>query len=147
MHMLTLPPYVPSNFVLAVQFMKAAGQEIGPSPSNPSPDTIRLRRALIAEEYFELMGCMAANGPVLSIAKELADLLYVVYGTAAAYGINIDDVFAEVHVSNMTKLDRDNPERDAHGKILKSSTYIAPDILMTLKRQTWPLDLDSEVTE
>lgn len=57
-------------------------------------------------------------------AKELADILYVVYGAAANFGIDLDKVFAEVHRSNMTKLGPDGkPVYREDGKILKGPNY------------------------
>jgi hypothetical protein len=62
------------------------------------------------EELAELAAALH-EGRVVAVADALADLLYVVHGTALACGVPIDAVFAEVHRSNMTKL-----ELDAHGK-------------------------------
>lgn len=63
------------------------------------------------------------------LAKELADLLYVVYGTADELGIPLQQVFAEVHKSNMSKV---WPDGEVHyndvGKVLKPPTYTKPDL-------------------
>jgi len=70
---------------------------------------------------------------VVNLAKELADLLYVVYGTAAAYGIPIDDVYREVHRSNMSKLGPDGkPIYREDGKVLKGPNYTPADIQKVL---------------
>ena len=50
----------------------------------------------------------------------MADLLYVVYGTAVSYGIDMDPVFREVHRSNMSKVG--GYKRD-DGKWVKPATY------------------------
>lgn len=60
------------------------------------------------------------DGHLAPIAKELADLLYVVYGTAIAYGIDLEPVFREVHRSNMSKVG--GYTRD-DGKWVKPDTY------------------------
>jgi predicted HAD superfamily Cof-like phosphohydrolase len=61
------------------------------------------------------------------LAKELADLLVVVYGTAAAFGIPMDDVYKAVHDSNMSKKTKDGKVlRREDGKILKSDQYHEP---------------------
>ena len=62
-----------------------------------------LRERLIQEEFDELKQAMAQE-ELPAIAKELADLLYVVYGTAVSYGIDMAPVFREVHRSNMSKV-------------------------------------------
>lgn len=81
------------------------------------------RTRLMNEELAEVVKAMATKDMV-NLAKELADLLYVVYGTADAYGIPVDAVFNAVHISNMTK----SSERDASGKIQKGDNYTEPNI-------------------
>ena len=73
------------------------------SPMDASEDTRRLRIRLIQEEFDELKESMAA-GNLAALAKEMADLLYVVYGTAVSYGIDMEPVFREVHRSNLSKV-------------------------------------------
>ena len=63
------------------------------------------------------------------LAKELADLLYVVYGTAEELGIPLQQVFTEVHKSNMSKVWPDGTvKRNDFGKVLKPDTYTKPDL-------------------
>jgi predicted HAD superfamily Cof-like phosphohydrolase len=71
------------------------------------------------EEFDELKEALAAED-LFSIAKEMADLLYVVYGTAVSYGIDMDPVFREVHRSNMSKIGGYKRE---DGKWVKPATY------------------------
>jgi len=56
-------------------------------------------------------------------------MVYVIYGTALTYGIDLDAVINEIHESNMSKLD-DNGDPLYHpdGKVKKSDRYIPPDI-------------------
>lgn len=63
------------------------------------------------------------------VSKELADLLYVVYGTAEELQIPLPEIFEEVHKSNMSKVWRDGTVhyRD-DGKILKPPTYTEANI-------------------
>lgn len=64
-----------------------------------------------------------------AVAKELADLLYVVYGTADVLGIPLPQVYSRVHASNMTKLGRDGKAiKDEGGKVLKGPNYEEPDM-------------------
>lgn len=63
------------------------------------------------------------------LAKELSDLLYVLYGFAVVYGIPIDDVFSRVHQSNMSKLGVDGkPILREDGKVLKGPNYKEPEL-------------------
>lgn len=101
------------------------------TPTVIDPDTRRLRLTLMNEELLEADEAMHA-GDLPAIAKELTDLLYVVYGTAVSYGIDLGPVFREVHRSNMTKL---GGTRRADGKWLKPASYSPADIAPILETQ------------
>lgn len=128
-------------------FMHRFGQDCPDKPTIPSFDIQKLRLELIDEERGELRAALAA-GNLIETADAIADLLYVVYGTAVACGIDIDKVFEEVHRSNMSKLwtmaelddklesyiislDTIVPDRNARqfvvknvsGKVIKSPSY------------------------
>jgi len=111
-------------------------------------ELLTLRRRLIEEELKELTMEMfngafevSVEGEISTdtkakLSKELADLLYVLYGFAVVYGIPIDDVFLRVHSSNMSKLGADGkPILREDGKVLKSSNYKEP-ILDDLFKET-----------
>lgn len=101
---------------------------IADKPGHPSTDRIKLRRDLISEEYWEYDEGVNKED-LLNIAKELADIIYVVYGAALEYGIPLDEVVAAVHESNMSKLDVDGSViRREDGKVLKGPNYKEPDI-------------------
>lgn len=71
------------------------------------------------EEYIE--GC--TKGDLSNIAKELADILYSVYGTILEHGLQdkMEEIFEEVHKSNMSK--------DYHEyKMIKGKDYFKADI-------------------
>ncbi len=74
-------------------------------PTLPDEATYLLRRELIREECQELLDAMRDDNMV-EIADGLADLCYVVIGTAVSYGIPLDKVWKEVHRSNMAKASR-----------------------------------------
>ncbi len=129
-----------SNFELTVEFHQAIGQL--PKHQRPGPAarraTIQLRERLIREEAKEAIEALEAlrhaDTPacpdlVEHVAKELADVLCVTYGAAAALGIPMDAVYAEVHASNMTKVG--GPVR-ADGKMLKGDGYRPPDLSQIL---------------
>ena len=92
-------------------------------PTTDIPDWVRdLRIALLAEEVRELTDAAMA-GDITGIADAVADIAYVVIGTAVTYGVPFDAVFAEVHRSNMTKVN--TPEE---AKLVKGPGYEAPRI-------------------
>ncbi len=105
--------------------------------SNPAsiPVAVRdMRATLMREELKEVIDAMQ-NEPLENIAKELADLLYVVYGTIEAYGLQnkMKDVFDEVHRSNMSKLGTDGkPLLREDGKVLKGPSYSPANIASVL---------------
>ena len=86
---------------------------------------------LIQEEFDELKESMA-TGNLASVAKEMADLLYVVYGTAVSYGIDMEPVFQEVHRSNLSKVG--GHKRD-DGKWVKPDTYSPAELAPILASQ------------
>lgn len=92
---------------------------VSPAPTVVDERTRELRVTLIQEEFDELKEALASDD-LSSIAKEMADLLYVVYGTAVSYGIDMDPVFREVHRSNMSKIGGYKRE---DGKWVKPATY------------------------
>jgi predicted HAD superfamily Cof-like phosphohydrolase len=88
--------------------------------------TRALRADLIREEALEVLDALAI-GSRAEIAKELADLVVVTYGTAIALGIDLDKALELVHASNMSKLDDNGrPVMRADGKVLKSDNYLPP---------------------
>src|SRR5919205_1639448 len=110
-----------------------------PCQAQPSIDIDRsleaLRISLLEEEVGELVAATRARD-LVGIADALADITYVVYGTALTYGIDLDAVLGEVHRSNMSKLDHDGkPIIRADGKVLKSGRYSPPDVTTVLQRQ------------
>lgn len=66
-------------------------------------DTRDLRSALIEEEWIEFRDALVA-GDEAEVADAIADILYVTYGAALVFGIDIDKVMSEVHRSNMSKV-------------------------------------------
>lgn len=112
-----------TNYEMVREFHKAFGSTLDQWPPKLS-ETV-FRSDLITEEYDELLDELYEKNPSkVKIAKELADMLYVLYGTAASFGIDIDKVFKEVHRSNMSKLGEDGkPIYREDGKVLKGPNY------------------------
>jgi predicted HAD superfamily Cof-like phosphohydrolase len=92
----------------------------------------KLRVVLLEEEVSEFVTA-SEKVDLVGIADALADIVYVVYGTALTYGIDLDAVLYEVHRSNMSKLGRDGkPLIRDDGKVLKSEQYFPPDVVAAL---------------
>ena len=111
------------------EFHRAYGLPVCDQPQRTvDAAQVALRQSLIEEEVGELRAAAAA-GDLIGVADALADIVYVAYGTAHTYGVDLDAVLDEVHASNMTKLGADGaPIRRADGKVLKGPDYRPPDI-------------------
>jgi hypothetical protein len=89
---------------------------------------VGLRVRLINEEHTELMEAIEKDD-LIEIADGIADLVYVLVGTAISYGIPFDRIFAEVHNSNMTKTAIKSDGTTKYGtKIPKGPDFLAPQI-------------------
>ena len=105
---------------------------VGATPSVPNEATQTLRNRLIKEEFEEFQEAMQSKD-LSAMAKELADLLYVVYGTAVSLGIDMEPVFKEVHRSNMSKIGGYKRE---DGKWVKPPTYSPASLERILETQS-----------
>lgn len=122
---------------LVRDFHRAFGLDVRDKPCEVPPDLAAHRGDLLAEEAREVAE-VSVQGPLDRLAHELADVVYIAYGTALVHGIDLDAVIAEVHRSNMTKLGPDGRvSRRADGKVLKGEHYEAPDVAAVLRRQGW----------
>ena len=114
------------------EFHEQFGIRISATPSVPDESTQTLRNRLIQEEFEEFQEAMRGND-LSAMAKELADLLYVVYGTAVSLGIDMAPVFKEVHRSNMSKVGGYKRE---DGKWVKPPTYSPASLHKILEAQS-----------
>lgn len=103
-----------TNFQKVIQFHKCAEHPSYTTPQNNifdnRPDRVKLRMDLIREEFKELETAIQEKN-FTEVNDALTDLLYVIYGTGAEFGINLDKSFEIVHESNMTKFC--NSEKEA----------------------------------
>lgn len=97
-------------------------------------DAAQFRCELIREELDEYAKAVEA-GDLTGIASELADLAYVVLGTAVAHGIELAPLFDEVHRSNMTKAPNVHNPNDP----VKGAAFERPRIAELLLVQTTDL--------
>lgn len=150
---------LPSEIV--TEFYKVFGEpipEAGPASLDPSvipEDRLQLKMKLIAEEFIELVEAVygEAAGAVLTeawaaaealddgtrdvvgAADALGDLKVVEGGFAIETRISVDAVLAEVHLSNLSKLDEngrplrsDGTDGKPKNKIIKGVNYFEPDL-------------------
>lgn len=125
------------------QFMLAGGQEAPITPTIPDSATAWLRQNMLGSEFVEYKQAQSAcsyaglnlgtdrtetqQNALVQMADALADLVYVIYGTAATYGIDLDNVLDIVHAANMRKLVNGEVIKDEFGKILKPVGWTPPE--------------------
>ena len=122
-----------SYFEMVREFHETYGLVISEEPmtSKEITDNVelwQLRTNLHTEEFRELGEAML-TGNIVDIADAIGDSIVVLCGTAVSYGIPLDEVFAEIHRSNMSKLGEDGkPIVREDGKILKGPNFSPPDL-------------------
>ena len=99
---------------------------------------LELRQKLLNEEMNELnveidnlLNELRSGGQTTvesraKMLKELADLQYVLSGLVVSLGLPMQEIFARVHKSNMSKLVDGKPLKRADGKFLKGPNYQPP---------------------
>jgi predicted HAD superfamily Cof-like phosphohydrolase len=136
------------------QFHDAMGLPSASRPGTIPEERVRLRAALIAEEFFEVLESMFTdvvfskakahvkwiidNGSIVvdmpKFADACADVDYVVEGSRLEFGIDGDPIADEVHRANMSKL---GGPKSPTGKQLKPEGWTPPDIEGELRKQGW----------
>lgn len=116
-------------FQAVLDFHRKFGANIGEKPGFPPEHTAALRFTLIEEELEEFKEAVGQRD-IVKAADALADLTYVVLGTAVTLGIDLRPVFAEVHRTNMAK---EGGATREDGKILKPPGWKPPEIAPLLE--------------
>ncbi|MEY3039764.1 MAG: hypothetical protein RLZZ593_906 [Bacteroidota bacterium] len=97
-------------------------------------DKNQLRFRLMDEENKEYLEAAMA-GDLVEVADALGDMLYILCGTIIEHGLQdkIEEVFAEIQRSNMSKLGADGqPIYREDGKVMKGPNYSPPDLAKVL---------------
>lgn len=159
-----------TNLQRVKQFMRVFKQQYADTPTHDvSPAIIRLRLKLALEELEELFFAVldttsskivnndfrsindfidkipdsAFDIDLVEVADALTDIEYINNGTAAVFGIPLDDTFQEVHRSNMSKLDvNGQPLFREDGKVIKSDLYSPPDLETVLANHGYSKDVN-----
>jgi len=112
-------------------FHRAFGLNISTNPTIDLPVEIKkLRYNLMKEENEEYLEAIK-NDDLIEVADALGDMLYILCGTILTHGMQniIEDVFAEIQDSNMSKLGLDGkPIYREDGKVMKGPNYKRPDL-------------------
>ena len=96
-----------SNFKKVREFNRVFGVPEHSTPqldiSKSNPELTKLRMDLITEECREFVEAVD-NHDFTEMVDALADILYVVYGAGASFGVDLNKAFDIVHKSNMSKV-------------------------------------------
>lgn len=78
------------------------------------------------------------SGSASAVKKASVKIITAAYEASLAFGVDIDDVLAEVQRSNMSKLGEDGlPIYREDGKVLKGPNFFVPNIKAILAAQGW----------
>ncbi|APL99351.1 nucleotide pyrophosphohydrolase [Bordetella phage FP1] len=135
------------------EFHEAFGHPVTATPDPMTKALRELRVKLIAEELTELCDALGVDLEVIRSAKDgewrvkveataddedvdlveaadaLGDLDYVVAGANLVFGFPAQDVSAEIHRANMSKLGADGkPIYREDGKVMKGPNYTPPNV-------------------
>lgn len=128
-------PKQQDQFEAVEEFTRVMDQEIPPTPQIPHLKIRALRADLITEEVIELFKAFerasgASKGSqdekvaaLVDVADAICDVMYVVAGTASAFGLPGSEIFKIVHETNMAKTT--GPVRE-DGKRLKPEGWQPP---------------------
>ncbi len=115
------------------EFYKVFDIPISKKCQLPDQEARDLRMRLLSEEVGEYFTA-EETADMEEIADGLADMVYIICGTALTYGIPLEQVFDVVHRSNMAKLGPEGkPLVRSDGKVTKPEGWKPPDIARVLK--------------
>lgn len=102
---------------------------------NPTIKNHELRYELMREENKEFLEAIMNEDPV-EVADAVGDMLYILLGTILDLGLQnkIEDIFNEIHRSNMSKLGEDSkPIYREDGKLLKGPNFTPPNLVQFIE--------------
>lgn len=113
------------------EFHQKLGFTVNETPTLISIELGLIRHKDTLKEMTELISAIL-DEDLIEIADALGDVMYLIRGTAAAYGLPIDRVFNEIHRSNMTK---ERPPGGGDAKAVKGKGYRPPDLSFILEEE------------
>ena len=118
------------------EFQTAFGQPVASELTDLTIKRATFRDKILREEVLELAFALIDKNHV-EVADAITDCIYILLGTAIEVGITgeqLEQCFAEVHRSNMSKLDDNGkPVLREDGKITKGANYSAPNLKPIIK--------------
>ena len=116
------------------EYHEKAGLPIGITFSEGGYDLLNMRERLITEEYDEFINELDADEEdgidEHNLIKEMADIVYVIYGMAVTYGWDLDEAVKRVHENNVGRMLQEDGtiKRREDGKIIKNPNFAKVDL-------------------
>ena len=126
-------------------FHIAFGLEVSDEFKLPEDKSVReLRRRLLKEEVFEYIEADSVKNDIVEVAKELSDVLYIIFGTCVVYGLgdvtNLDS--GEVNISEIFNELGKTPEFPSNERgVLRN--YIIDSMVASFKLYEEAEDIDN----
>lgn len=156
-----------TGFEQVREFHQTFHHTLNERPTIPSTKDVKLRLALLLEEFIELsQACLSDSSDaaqhyihvlehamqdirqltdadldvdLVEVADALTDINYVAYGAGHCFGVDLDACMEEVQRSNMSKLGADGkPMYNEHGKVVKGPNYSPPNLAKVLNLDPSP---------
>jgi NTP pyrophosphatase (non-canonical NTP hydrolase) len=104
----------PSLMDMVEEFRSTAGQK-----KNPSTSVMLIKEEF--QEWIEELNKLTSGSDAAEL-KELADLVYVIYGYANVMDWDLDEAIRRVHSSNMSRMIHDDGKiyHNRNGKVVKN---------------------------
>lgn len=122
------------------EFTSLANENLPQKPKLMEKKDVEFIRHMVSDEMVELE--MAVS--ITEQADALLDAIYYICDCAVKHGINLDEVFDEVHAANMAKVVDGKLQKDERGKVLKPEDWQPPSVNKVITRQlidgTWESD-------
>jgi predicted HAD superfamily Cof-like phosphohydrolase len=128
--MATDEPAPVSALRLAFDFYRLVDKPIRDRPTIDIPQTeMRQILHLLDEEVTELKLALGGND-LRGVVDALGDIVYVTYGAALQFGVDLERVVLRIHQANMSKPNSDGSIlKSSEGKILRGDAYEPPALL------------------
>ena len=119
-------------------FRKACGEPVSTNPHLLTQDREDRNAKLILSKIDHDLTTEMHEGNLVGIAKGIAEAIYTLVGTALEYGIPLDNVWEEIHFTNMAKVDpaTDMVAKTPSGTIIKPAGWKQPNIKKALMTRT-----------
>ncbi len=135
-----------TNFEKVIEFNKCFSHKVSETQYldifTEEPKLVDLRLKLIKEEIEELNDALKVYD-IVEIIDALSDILYVVYGMCAAFGIDIDKHYREYITKSLSEYEREKTENNLTNfqltKLLftQTNTFILKDFVDNCKNKDY----------